>query len=1366
MDSILLITKRVVRKLLLIVLSVAAALAVLLFFLTLAPGERLIARIAERMLSGRLGRDVRVGLLETNIFSRLRVEEVRICGWGEDRETPLLQLGSGAASYRLSGLLSRRLELGTVELDRLSIRIKRDSTGAHNLTVPGGGHGPGGGAAALRLALGRIVLTGASIEYTDASAQPVRAAVDGFGFEAERGTAGSYEFSARFDSVSVMAGASEVVGRGMRLKGGWNGQDVSLDSIGLRLPGLDMSGQVSLALGDARRSLKGSVGIHGNPSPLLEDLRQLLPPYFMPVDGEIGLRFDFDGELPLPTAKVVFAAPRISVGSLEARDVALSATIGRSGLAVEDLDFRTLGGTVSCRGIVVPESLVVRGLHLSFEEIDVGEVRRLAFDSPAPFRARLGGELSAEGPLSEPMKITGSLSMRIHDVSYRERRVPDFNVSAGFREGVAELEFFQGSSRIEASAVLSKREIDGAFSVQIPDLEPIAALLNVPGLKGRLAVGGNLYGNPASPDIMADIRASEITYRGFPVDSLGGRVSYRGGRLYIGEAVFAGGLDPIDTLSPPFGLEDVSGGIVYFGRIEGPIGDPAAELVINLHKPAYRGLGFDAGLIRVELREHRIGITSFRLVAGTLLATGEGEYNLASKHGRFLMELVEPLRRTGAHAPDADAAEGQMVGFRGAAGRGRLIAEFGLVDGRGISMSASGERLDIGSARLFVPSFTGVGGYLDFEADASSADGEFEGSLDFFVAEPRLMDVALDSLGGSLEAGGGRIRLGRFDLFGAGERMRIQGEVAIGRAEGGDYSISRRSATRGSVSAAGIDLHIVDPLLGERARIGGDLGLDIRWDGTIAEPRPAGVITLDRAEAWIGRGERSLRDIRLSASLEDSVIRVERLSGLAGEVPFDFTAEVTRGRGGTYHVDGELLLRDHGRLHVTGIKFPDSLDLTGTVRGMDLSVFQPFLAGFKGISGRLDADVVLRGPTADPGIDGRLGVRDLTLQPIWLDHPLQKGIIELFFDRRNVTVDTLYLDLNGGSITAAGSLSHSGRGLEKIDLRAGVKDVRIDRRKQMILEVVSASMRYRDREGYYLLDGDIVLGETRVLADFKPQSLLPFTKRVERPAAEMPPFLQKTRIDVRLRRSGDIWVDNNIARMRLRAEINVLGGPSKPHLAGRVSVEKGYVLFLDRKFNVVKGTADFADPERLNPIVELEADSRIRSYRGTEATTYNVKLSISGPLDEAVVELTSDPPLEKSSIVSLLTLGVTREELAGGDAEAGEPTIGQLLAERAQSISSQRVSGYISRNVGNLLGLDQLTIEGNLFRFDKSWGPQLVASKRVSERVELTYTTKVGHFNENSIRLDYRLTERFSLDGQTDQQGRAGIDFKYRLRFK
>ena len=99
-------------------------------------------------------------------------------------------------------------------------------------------------------------------------------------------------------------------------------------------------------------------------------------------------------------------------------------------------------------------------------------------------------------------------------------------------------------------------------------------------------------------------------------------------------------------------------------------------------------------------------------------------------------------------------------------------------------------------------------------------------------------------------------------------------------------------------------------------------------------------------------------------------------------------------------------------------------------------------------------------------------------------------------------------------------------------------------------------------------------------------------------------------------------------------------------------------------------------------------------------------------------------------------------------------------------LSSKKVSSFISNKAGSVFGFDEFSVEGNLFQFNKSWGPRLVASRKISSRIDLTYSTTVGHLNDHGVRLGYTLTPRLSIQGETDRAGRSGIDLRYGIKFK
>ena len=106
-----------------------------------------------------------------------------------------------------------------------------------------------------------------------------------------------------------------------------------------------------------------------------------------------------------------------------------------------------------------------------------------------------------------------------------------------------------------------------------------------------------------------------------------------------------------------------------------------------------------------------------------------------------------------------------------------------------------------------------------------------------------------------------------------------------------------------------------------------------------------------------------------------------------------------------------------------------------------------------------------------------------------------------------------------------------------------------------------------------------------------------------------------------------------------------------------------------------------------------------------------------------------------------------------------------MLQDRLGAFSSQRLSHYVGRELGSLIGIEDIAIQGNLFATDQSAGPQLLASEQLSDRLRVTYTTTVGRANEQSVRLDYELDKFWSVQGETDQKGAAALDLKYKLRF-
>jgi autotransporter translocation and assembly factor TamB len=573
--------------------------------------------------------------------------------------------------------------------------------------------------------------------------------------------------------------------------------------------------------------------------------------------------------------------------------------------------------------------------------------------------------------------------------------------------------------------------------------------------------------------------------------------------------------------------------------------------------------------------------------------------------------------------------------------------------------------------------------------------------------------------------------------------------------------------TNGKIIGNHLELTLLKPFLPEKNHLTGIGDFNFFWDGTVESARLKGSLTIDEGALILAeKGQPLISYLDAYVSIQDTVLNIHHITGEFEGKPLKLYGQIVVKQKDYFGIDLNMNISDAPVLTILGLVNQDSIFIDSNVDSLSLSLMQSFVPDLKGFSGILNSDISISGKPTNPEVVGDVRIYDLSAQIPMINSKLNQGIVKINFDKQNIFIDSVYAKLNNGEIFLNGDLSFYQGKINNINLTTKMENITINRPEEFILNVRSSVINYKNKENYYLLDGAIVLGESKFLYNIRPGSFLTFAKTVERPKPEYPDFFKKTKFDIRLKQSENIWIDNNLARVRLHPELSIIGTPVNIYLGGRLIIEEGYVLYLDRKFNISKGLIDFINPNRMNPLIDIQAKAKLKSYQTLVGTQYEITLGIIGPLDQPIVSLTSEPSLEKADILSLLTFGVTGQQMTSSEINGKETTAKQIFVERAKTYSSNRISGYAERRLGKSLGLEKITIEGNLLNFKKTWGPQLLASKKLSDRVELIYTTTVGHMNEQNIRLGYKLSKKFFIEGQTDQRGRSAIDLKYKLKLK
>jgi len=1327
-------------------------LSVLCVYITISPGENFLRSIIESRLKKDLNIEAEIGELETNLFSRLLLSGVKVRQPNTDTGNELLSLDRVRVNYKISLLFTPKIFIESIDLLGLQISIQKDSSGTYNLPVftqsqPKDTTSQG---SFLKVQLGDVIVRNSSFQYEDVTI-PLEGILNNFRFELEYAD-GDYTYKLLTDSTNIIYQSKPVGITKVAAAGTYQNKTIYLDTLQFCFPELEINGKGFINLGVTPGRFEGRIELTGNTGYYGDLFKDFLPRRFYPIGGALNAVIKADGTFDSPHATAELTISELQTGSLHIKNGELHSEYTGNRIIVHKMNIGVLGGEIDGTGSAALDSVTSHNFVLSVNGINMAALWRYLYEDKSPYRGILNGRINSEGPLTAPEKLTAKGELSLNRVRYMSRPVPDFTTHVTYKEDLAHFDFRQENSFIKADVGIEDNKIEGTYTAHIGNLRPLTGLLKVSELEGKLDVEGGVSGTLESPEVSADFSGAIISYRNFPLDTLSGKLRYKNGEVHIERSFFRAQQPEIDSSNSPFHVPGLRGGFSYSGNLKGTFPRMEGAVEIGFEELSYGKTGIDSGNVVLTLADNDIKLSSLRIAKDSLMIEASGDYSIQKSQGTF--ELLFTTTDTGRETHENGRPE-----------YGKISAELDLSD-------SGAQKIEMRGTGLHLWELTGISGesielegILDFNFNFSGTPKNPRGDLWFSAGTPRFKKAFADSLRGRIFIEDELLSIEYIDILLGGQSSRAEGEIILEKTSSGNYTVFDSSIIDVTLEAVDSDLKMLQPLFPADTRLEGRTGYSIRAAGRAGAPRLRGNLTVSNAMFQMNSETPAIKEIDIRLTFIDSLIEMETISGRILDTPFKIAGEITTEHFEDYKTYMTITVSGDKVMNVRGSVTGDSVTMNSAIKDFGLYLLQPMVPGMKKIQGTLNSRLSLSGVKSDPQLSGILVINRLSFHPPVLPSPLTEGYVRIDFQGNTVTLDSLSVELNGGRIVAGGELVHKKNKLEDLNVRASLRNINLVNPEYYKLSLQSGNLNYRKEDSYYELDGDIILGETRFLYNVQPGDILSLLRSVERPSQKPAPIIRQTRVNVRLRESDNLWIDNNLARLRLHAELGFIGTLSRPNVTGRLSIEEGYVLYLDRKFRISQGYMDFINPNTINPVVDLKANTQVRSYQALSGQEYTITLSASGSLDKVVVDLTSEPALDKPDIIALLTVGVTREQMTGRGS-TGEISVSEALKQRLEELSSSRISGYAEQNVGNLLGLEQMSIEGNLFNFGKSWGPQLLASKKISDRMEIIYTTTVGHLNEQRIRLDYRLSKYFSLEGQTDQKGQSGIDLKFRLKFK
>jgi TamB, inner membrane protein subunit of TAM complex len=1265
-------------------------------------GEKVLRAQVESQLTRALGREVRVGSLSVNLPRRtVELRDTVIKGRPDSkRDTLVAPTIRVALSFR--SLLTSKILLRGLELDRprMSIQVFEDGSTDLPRSTPSN---PG---ASRQVSIGRVAVTGGAFFLND---QQIPLELDWPNFEA----------SLQADAANLLAGNLRA-GPGPMRFGVLPAQDARFEA-GVRLADSTLHvDRGEFTASSTRLNFAGHIDLHNEPR------------------GELGFEGPFDLES---------FDQKISGAGLDLTGVAqtkASLTLGNSGFVLNGT-LRGQKGSYASLPIDVFSTTFswdgsrVRLADLSLEALSGRAL--LEVDAPQDDPVKLRGSL--EGLSAEPLLGwlfdygTAGLGARVSGP-----------IDLSFPRGAANLLSGTGDLTFVGDPALGE-SLSGRFPFQAERgaVTIAAAKLDVPDTEVTLA--GSIQ-----PDkrLSLDLRlASEDLAR---TDALAVRLR---GALGMKEAeplgaTGRGGFEGrvTGTMSAPLATGRFTGtGVSYLGVLWGDLdwtGSASAVDLMSEHLVAVRGAS------RAEMKgTQRLGATGI---------DDAMDLNVTLKDWKAA-DLLKVI------ASDLDVDTEVSGSLRLLGTRAKPLGNASLKSGAGKAMGVAYTKADLGilfegeALRIERLAASVGGGTFALKGVLGEQAGlqAFDGDVDF--KEVELADLGLQTESAAVI--GGRIT-GRATLGGPMERPRVEARLDSRRIFYGDEGIGALSL---DVRGAGDGL--------------------LHLAGSSDSPRFRAEVTgaIEAKAPYVSRLEIKLTNARIDPVLRALGSRFENLVAITASAnarvfgplqdPDSMTAQLRDGKlrvavpdyaieaapgaiidveKGEIRIAGLTLQGDGTALNVSGklaMREDDQNDLSVTGRA-DLRVLSGFFREWR-FRGAATLRSQIGGTPGAIRVSGGLDIEDGSLRLRTFPQGLDALNGRLVFNETQARVASLEGRFGGGRVTVSGQMGFGGAVPASFDFLMNGTSLGL-RYPEGLRSTFDGAVRLQGTTQAHWLTGNLVVSKAHWTRKYTITSELLGSQGAVAGFARGPASFNPSpmRLDIAIKAPATLRLDNNLAELLASADLTLTGSPVEPQLLGRVEIEQGKVFFRGNTYEVRKGVAHFSNPRQINPVFDIEADTRVRSHRLT--------LQANGTLDRVSTRITSDPPLTAPQIASLLTGGDENDIEKVSGSVTDFKTLGRGgVNSFAASVLDDAITGKVAQGVG----LSRLSIDPGNKGFLSRTGMRLTVGIPVARDLEVVYSQVFGGTESQLVTAEYSLTNRFSLILSWEERLGYGADARTRF---
>ena len=490
--------------------------------------------------------------------------------------------------------------------------------------------------------------------------------------------------------------------------------------------------------------------------------------------------------------------------------------------------------------------------------------------------------------------------------------------------------------------------------------------------------------------------------------------------------------------------------------------------------------------------------------------------------------------------------------------------------------------------------------------------------------------------------------------------------------------------------------------------------------------------------------------IKGSGRIETATIQVQKMD-FQSKDPFTFEFDPNQLRLNKLTLSGQSTL-----VNITGtVGLTDPAPLKLDVDGqLDLGLIAAEYPGYTS-SGTVNVQISVGGTLKTPDVQGSATLNNASLSRSGIFASIAGLSGKINFDRDRITVSDFDGQVGGGRVHAQGTAFLRDETVQGMNIAIDATDVRLRGHPEGLRTVVNGNLILSGALTSPLLEGNVRIQSLAFRSNFEDFLAVLAADNLKGGASPM----DKLRLSLHIEGGRNITIQNQLATVEARVDIDWKGTVDQPSITGHIEASGGTLTFQGNRYTVTRGNIDFVDPFRIQPVIDIEAESQIRDYR--------VILAMTGKGNNPKLALRSEPPLPELEIVSLMAGGRTREEIAATIelSEVPAPTSEQVFQSGAASI----LSDLLQQRVGSRLGL----LNGSKLRFEPfqvgaqgNTSTRITLSQQVTKDLAITYSQDLSSNRQQVITIEYFVTRDTSVVATRDELGNLGLDVRHRTRIK